>query len=1364
MIVSSENLLFGILALQNGFVTRDQLVAAAGAWIGDKQRTLESIFVEQGALDEDERQLLAALVRKHVANHDNDPEQSLRSLSSIDSSVRNELTQLNDSLLTRDVEQVSLDRKDESIDPYSTHWLPAPRADFAGLRFRVLRPHARGGLGKVSVALDGELNREVAFKELLDEHADSPSKRSRFLVEAEITGALEHPGIVPVYGLGHYADGRPFYAMRFIQGDSLKEAIEHYHNRRGAVDEGERTLQLRRLLARFIDVCEAIEYAHSRGVLHRDLKPGNIMLGKYGETLVVDWGLAKAARHDRPAPQSDERPLKVAAKADTAETRMGTLVGTPSFMPPEQAEGKLDLLGPASDVYSLGATLYCLLTGKAPFTDETVEEVLSKVRKGAFPRPRDVDRAVPKALESICLKAMALRPEDRYASAQALADDVEHWQADEPVAAHRETAIARAGRWMRRHRSWTMAGAATLVAVSAIALIAALAINAERQRVANERDLSDRMRLFDARLSNLEQSPEILAPETLQDLYDELGEMAEVPVTNAPSQAQLRREKLRDAYARELMESLNVSPFTDEDRDVFNRRLELLANVFVDELAGEDLLDGLASRRDDRMTEYYDLFSIKAPFETQAVAQLLHESVTIAQGSDRLTRTDSEGPAWIATSVACPSGNIQLSARFDSSWRSASAVGITLNYSDEHRYDFLVAVPDFDFRAARRGDAEPLATLGEIADRLDAGQVHLVIARDGEILRRAPLEAGEGPLRLDARRAGNRLAFGVNNGAAIEVLDPFALPVSAQGRFAVYWPPSVQVEQLAARWQRAARETTPMEQADLLYARNEIYDALPVYQSIANSPEAQYKAGLCLERMGEEEKYLELMKIVADQSPQEATQWQLLAAVRLMKAYADNEDVELYRDRLHQIASRYDFKETARLLPASDRELLFQDIRREGQRSRIALSPEGDVDDLLLAVELDQAFNENAAQRRDTRWRLADAYRVDVVYRNNPASYANAEEILRELIEEQPGETPVSSRERTALVSDLVWTFLEQGKTDEARREVERWLLDSRGSPRNEYLPLLIDRARLAYLAEDRESAMRDLDEFFARVDEKKTSHAEFAAACLLKGMIHEDLGNAEDARAAWLRALYRNWRTGAPDPAEFAEAHGVEMVHLTDSFDWHTIATSWTGELTPEEALERLTMMSSGGGMGAIAVERIARAAASKELIHEVALGMYQAPPGRQLGRDKVLRRLTLRETHIRGGVRMLYLGVMRSAFRNETPTPEEDQYVLRQCEEMVRVFEQESLTTRDMTTILDLWQGERGYRDWQKLSARFPGELTGSLSYFFGRMHRLHGKPESARQFFRAVLENPDSHSFAKEWTNRDLKLLDMPPAPTG
>ena len=268
----------------------------------------------------------------------------------------------------------------------------------------------------------------------------------RFLVEAEVTGGLEHPGIVPVYGLGRYPDGRPYYAMRLIRGESLKEAIARHHRvDPEPVEANGRALAFRKLLRRFLGVCDVIDYAHSRGILHRDLKPSNIMLGPHGETLVVDWGLAKRVDVPDAVGGGSPRPLLPSTDGCDLVTIPGSVVGTPHYMSPEQAEGDPRRIGPDSDIYSLGATLYCLMTGRSPFEDDRsgdVEEILRRVKAGDFPPPRSVNPTIAAGLEAVCLKAMALRPEARHASARELADEVERWLAEEPVSAYRE-AVAR---------------------------------------------------------------------------------------------------------------------------------------------------------------------------------------------------------------------------------------------------------------------------------------------------------------------------------------------------------------------------------------------------------------------------------------------------------------------------------------------------------------------------------------------------------------------------------------------------------------------------------------------------------------------------------------------------------------------------------------------------------------------------------------------------------------------------------------------------------------------------------------------------------------------------------------------------------
>jgi len=186
-------------------------------------------------------------------------------------------------------------------------------------------------------------------------------------------------------------------------------------------------------------------------VLHRDLKPSNIMLGKFGETLVVDWGLAKLLGPDRDDPRTlvsaDEFPIQSGSGAGSSETQPGAAIGTPDYMSPEQAAGRWDRVGPASDVYSLGATLYTILTGRTPVDGENVADVLHKVERGKVTPLRQVCPTVPPALEAVCRKALALRPEDRYASALDLAADVEHWLADEPVSAYHEPLTVRVRRW-----------------------------------------------------------------------------------------------------------------------------------------------------------------------------------------------------------------------------------------------------------------------------------------------------------------------------------------------------------------------------------------------------------------------------------------------------------------------------------------------------------------------------------------------------------------------------------------------------------------------------------------------------------------------------------------------------------------------------------------------------------------------------------------------------------------------------------------------------------------------------------------------------------------------------------------------------
>jgi serine/threonine protein kinase/formylglycine-generating enzyme required for sulfatase activity/tetratricopeptide (TPR) repeat protein len=492
---SRDNLL-GLLAVRNNLLTPEALDDALRERQRDSAgRPLGQVLVDRGLLAARERQALEALVDGQLERHGNAGKTQGSAVAGSGA-----LPSESPVLATLSVAHLPANSSAQNTQELSSGtpngaWpagMPAAQhggPDCGSERYQILRPHARGGLGEVFVAHDTELHREVALKEIHAHHADHAESRQRFLIEAEITGNLEHPGVVPVYGLGCHADGRPFYAMRFIRGESLKEALQRFHAAapQGAkADLARRALELRQLLRRFIDVCNAVAYAHSKGVIHRDLKPDNVMLGEFGETLVVDWGLAKVLGSKEETRAASVTLRLSGSGQDSSFTHAGDVLGTPGYMSPEQAEGKLDELGSASDVYSLGATLYAVLTGKAPFEGTDVHEVLAQVRRGEFPPPRRVRSSVPAALEAVCQKAMALLPQDRYASARDLADDVDRWLADAPVAAYPEPLRVRLARWRRRHPA-LVTGTVALVFTGLVAVgVGGLLLSREQGRTLEE--------------------------------------------------------------------------------------------------------------------------------------------------------------------------------------------------------------------------------------------------------------------------------------------------------------------------------------------------------------------------------------------------------------------------------------------------------------------------------------------------------------------------------------------------------------------------------------------------------------------------------------------------------------------------------------------------------------------------------------------------------------------------------------------------------------------------------------------------------------------------------------------------------------
>ncbi len=468
----------------------------------------------------------------------------------------------------------------------------SPPLELRAGRYHTTAFHAAGGLGLVYRATDRELDRVVALKCLKQAASSDSAIGRRFFQEAEITSRLEHPSIVPIHGRGKTDDGRPFYAMRFVEGETLESASRRLHA--AALSPQDRNVEFRRLLRAFVGVCEAVAYAHSRQIVHRDLKPSNIMLGPYGESLVLDWGLAQYFQQHEITGQiaeTDSNSDEGQSGQTSLETPHGELTveghakGSPAFMSPEQARGDWSQVGPASDVFSLGSTLYYLLIGRVAFAGSTAKEVIEQVQSGGQASPKSVDPTLPAPLNAICQRAMSPAPAERYPSAKALAEDIDRWLADEPVTAWSEPPVVRLRRWAKRHRTLVATSLATLL----VALVA-LSIG------------SWRLNRFNLRLAEANQR------ET------DLRTRAETGEKEAQAQSALATKRFHEALeanvvlVKDIQEQLSNTPGTRKIREnLIRAAMKRLEQMVASEEQAPDIDQTVAQAHDSLGELYRDM-------------------------------------------------------------------------------------------------------------------------------------------------------------------------------------------------------------------------------------------------------------------------------------------------------------------------------------------------------------------------------------------------------------------------------------------------------------------------------------------------------------------------------------------------------------------------------------------------------------------------------------------------------------------------------------------------------------------------------------------------------------------------------------
>ncbi|MCR9115432.1 MAG: PAS domain S-box protein [bacterium] len=415
-----ENLLFGLIAMQSDLIEMRQFVDACTLWGSRKESSLADILVENGWLNDEDRQHVSYLLRRRIEKSGGDAKQSLAKMPD---GLKDVLQSIGDENIRSSLggaERISTTR---AISPNPQSPSRITRRDL----------HSTGGIGHVWLAHDKVLDREIALKELKAKQSESPINRERFFREAQITAQLTHPGTVPIYD--YVEDGQQsYYTMKFVRGRTLSECIAEYHSWRNESKKVGVTSRLVQLLNQFVAICNTIAFAHSQRIIHRDLKSENVVVGDFGEVVVLDWGLAKRIGEIEATSESPSDEIAATMDIDqdrthasASHTIQGDKLGTPAYMSPEQARGEIDLLDERTDVYGLAAILYEILVGNPPFQGTSIVAVLEDVIHDRPKSPSDCVDGIPKEIERICLRGLSKKRNDRQQTAAAVAEEIQTW-------------------------------------------------------------------------------------------------------------------------------------------------------------------------------------------------------------------------------------------------------------------------------------------------------------------------------------------------------------------------------------------------------------------------------------------------------------------------------------------------------------------------------------------------------------------------------------------------------------------------------------------------------------------------------------------------------------------------------------------------------------------------------------------------------------------------------------------------------------------------------------------------------------------------------------------------------------------------
>jgi predicted Ser/Thr protein kinase len=1159
--------------------------------------------------------------------------------------------------------------------------IPVRSADFPTLPgYDILAELGRGGMGVVYKARDRQLRHLVAIKMPLPHCIARQQDRERFLREARAAAGLRHPNICPIHRVEE-ADGRPFIVLAFIQGEDLRAWMNRQPRTARACAE---------VVAR---LARAVEYAHQHGVIHRDIKPGNTMIeADTGEPVLMDFGLAK---------ELDQQ--------DAQLSQSGQILGTPAYMAPEQAGGHVHQVGPLADVYSLGALLYHLLCKRPPF-EGNVGEIIRKVQTEEPTPPRKLVASIHRDLETICLKALAKEPARRYASAGALAEDLERFAAGEAILARREGLFARTRRWLRRNP--VAAGSLTAVLV---AFVVASFVVAHVLRGNALKHQEDALR---AEFNAAEWTPEFL--EELEERIDALGR-------EAPERGPVLRQELFQAV-KSWAEGLLKLPRLDEKQHEQIRSALALLEPRDGKLA-EELRGRYAKRR-----ESMDLaFRLTQPFEQLAEVFELGRDLPVQRRESALAYG---GGGWVLTRV--PSrGTFQLEAVFAPSWQQAPMIGLLLNGghsgSGVDGYTFLLRAPE-----GRPPGSEARRQLSFAEARAEDAAWTLEILRNGARLRQQPIPAAEipaGPLRLEARHDRDRLTFQVNSLKPVEFRDLF--PPSRVGVCGLYWPAGVGLESLKGYRRGLSADPSPLERGDDLYTAGQLPEALAYYReqgrlsgSTPTGQEARAKEGLTLAALDRHDEAAAVLEPLAGEP---GKLWPHVAAahlwvIRLRQKRSD--DAELILDNLLLRRQQGVFSDCALTLPAEYTAEVRQVYVSRWEGINLLRHDPDRVRNIERAVQVNELLDHGPMP-----WGHLQQARVRSYRRVGQGD--RAAQIARDLVLNEPRESTLA----LYLLPDYGWAAREVGRPGEVLPELDRRLFERANVYRQNAEPLLVERARLLVALKRTPEAAKDLEAYLRVPNLPPWWYRHTSDAWLMLGFLREDRGDAAGAKDAWRQAQFRRDLANALSDS----GGGLGMINLV-------IAGSLGGDLTDQDIQTLLDKVlaryaNESGGAAIVRNNVPLPPAAFREA--------WKTKRGKQAARRIVFQDGPFEE-YLRLAPTVLIMELLfRDAFAG-TMSPDQDALVWKLSEDSVKAVMNGTVKEGQVVLLGAAWKGVTGVFGWAGVRGSLAPELRGPIAYVLGHRYLFRKNPADAKKFFEQARSEAAKDSPLQRLSQSELDKL--------